>query len=594
MISYKDYWIEKSNLLNWDIKPKKSLLKKKNNKNIWYPDGRLNLYENCITRHLNKKKTALFCIDKKKKIKQYTYKELNNLVNSFCIYLTSLNFKINNVIIHSSASLISAVSMLAFSKMGIHFSVIFEDLSFEAIETRIKLLKPNLLISTSHDEIIKKIEKSIKLNKSGKDYFIISSKKNLFESNKIKYFDFYKDKNNFQNFESKLVPSSNPLFTLFTSGSTGEPKGITHSTGGYLVYSLYTCLKQFGMNKNSVILTASDAGWINGHTYALFGPLGLGATSILLEKPIMIIDYVFLEKIIKELKITILYLPVTLIRILKSLVPKNKKINSYNLLTLGSMGEPLANSVAKWFSKLFFNFDKPVVNTYFQTETGGILCSPKFSEKKVLSYGTVGRPVNKFLKINKPTTDNKIFNIKVLNSWPGCMIDILNGIQQWNKYWDKDKFKLYDIGYIDKNKNLVISGRSDDVINIRGHRIGSGEVESILLKIDFIKEISAISIHNDLEGSNFVIFLSVKNKISLRNIIKKINLTIIKYFGSYALPEKIIFVKELPKTKSGKILRRVLRVLYEYEDVSKVKNISTINNKNIINNLISEIKRQKN
>ena len=159
------------------------------------------------------------------------------------------------------------------------------------------------------------------------------------------------------------------------------PKGIVHSSAGYFLYSKYTSAKQFGMKKNSIVLTASDAGWINGHTYSLFSPLALGATTILLEKPMKLINYIFLEKIIKKFKVSILYLPVTLIRLIKSITPENKKIYNHNIKALGSMGEPLAGSVADWFSKLFFIKSKPIVNTYFQTETGGIIASPKYNEK---------------------------------------------------------------------------------------------------------------------------------------------------------------------------------------------------------------------
>ena len=168
---------------------------------------------------------------------------------------------------------------------------------------------------------------------------------------------------------------------MFTSGSTGQPKGITHGTGGYLLYTKLTCAKQFGMSESSIVLTASDAGWINGHTYSLFGPLSMGATTILVEKPISLIDSSLFNKILK-LKVNIIYLPVTLIRLIKSFTP-NIKINKKHIKAIGSMGEPLAPTVAEWYAKNFAkNKNSAVVNTYFQTETGGIICSPIFRGNK--------------------------------------------------------------------------------------------------------------------------------------------------------------------------------------------------------------------
>ncbi len=367
------------------------------------------------------------------------------------------------------------------------------------------------------------------------------------------------------------------------------PKGIVHSSAGYFLYSRYTSVQQFGMNKNSIILTASDAGWINGHTYALFSPLSLGATTILLEKPMTLINYLFLEKILKKYNVTILYLPVTLIRLIKSIIPQNKKIYNHKIKALGSMGEPLAGSVAQWFSKLFFKKNKAIVNTYFQTETGGIILSPKYNENNDKSYGTVGKPVNKYLKLNFPKKKNKSFNLEIISKWPGCMIDVLNGDKQWNKYWKKNKFQLFDIGKLNNNNNLIVNGRTDDVINIRGHRIGSEEIESIVLKINHIAETSAIPIENELEGANLIVFIVTKK----RNIEKEVNDIIFKHFGSFALPKQIIKIKEMPKTKSGKILRRLLKILY-LNPCKKINfDLSTISNKKILNQLKKEIKFQK-
>ena len=239
------------------------------------------------------------------------------------------------------------------------------------------------------------------------------------------------------------------------------PKGITHSTGGYLLYSKLTCQNQFGINENSVVLTASDAGWINGHTYSLFGPLSLGSTTILIEKPISLIDIKLFKKIL-SLKTSVIYLPVTLIRLIKSL-NKNFTINKRYIKTLGSMGEPLAPSVAEWFSNKFLKKDKEVVNTYFQTETGGIICSPRYNQNtNQAAHGSVGQPFSEYIKINK-LEKTKVKEIKIISPWPGMMKNVINGKIEWNKYWDnKGNFRMFDLATIKKN-NIYIHGRNDDV-----------------------------------------------------------------------------------------------------------------------------------
>ena len=258
-------------------------------------------------------------------------------------------------------------------------------------------------------------------------------------------------KGNPKKIENKVVDSPNSLFTLFTSGSTGVPKGITHSTGGYLLYSKLTCQNQFGINENSVVLTASDAGWINGHTYSLFGPLSLGSTTILIEKPISLIDIKLFKKIL-SLKTSVIYLPVTLIRLIKSL-NKNFTINKRYIKTLGSMGEPLAPSVAEWFSNKFLKKDRAVVNTYFQTETGGIICSPRYNQNtNQAPHGSVGQPFSEYIKINK-LEKTKVKEIKIISPWPGMMKNVINGKIEWSKYWDKNNnFRLFDLATKRKKK----------------------------------------------------------------------------------------------------------------------------------------------
>ena len=562
--SLKAFYLKESKKLDWLKEPKIAIRQDKNNHYTWFPDGQLNLYENCITKYLKKKsnKIAIITVDKNKDIKKYNLSEIDRKVNNAANYIKQLSPKKNlKIMIHASASIESAVLMLACAKLGLHFSVIFEELEALGIKNRLKIFKPNIFFTRIHKKnFLEKIKFGLPITTKfiyGKDIKKILDKKNNFE---------IKNENN---------NSSKSLFTLFTSGSTGTPKGITHSTGGYLLYSKLTCQEQFGINENSIVLTASDAGWINGHTYSLFGPLSLGSTTILIEKPISLVDIKLFKKIL-ALKVSVIYLPVTLIRLIKSL-NKNFKINKKFIRTLGSMGEPLAPSVAKWFSSKFLNKNKAVINTYFQTETGGIICSPKYYQStKQVPHGSVGETVLKYIKINKIKKKN-LNEIKITTPWPGMMKNVINSKMEWNKYWDENSnFRLFDLATKIK-KNIYIHGRNDDVINIRGHRIGSEEIESTLLKIKKITECCVVTLADPLVGSKIYLFI-----VSDSIIDNQIDDIIISNFGTYAIPKKIFYVKEIPKTRSGKILRRILRDmltnpnLKDYGDTSTILNSGSI------------------
>ena len=574
----KEFWLEQSKSIYWFQEPKIAYNKKKNNYIDWFPDGKLNIFYNCITKNIElglEKKVAIYFVNKQKKIQAYTYKDLDKKINIFSnILLNKLKTKKltkSKVVIHASASIESAISMLSCAKLGIHFSVIFEDLAPEAIFKRILLLKPDLFITRfDKTKFLKKISTKIKL-----------------KGIKLIFFDsveYLKKKIDIKEISCEMVGSNKELFTLFTSGSTGMPKGIVHSSGGYLVATKYTSAKQFGMSRQSVVLTASDAGWLNGHTYALFGPLSLGATTILLESPMLLVDKIFLKKILK-LKVTILYLPVTIIRMMKAVFGK-KKIQTKYLETLGSMGEHLAPSVAEWFSNCFTSKNNAIVNCYYQTENGAVIFSPTYKDKiKKVPHGSAGRASTKFLKINKLDVKYKK-EIKLLTPWPGNMIKIINGNNEWKKYWDpKGNFKMFDLGTM-KNGNLFVHGRADDVINIRGHRIGSEEVESTVLKIKEIFECCAISLPDEMEGHVMYLFVVSKKKILDNKIFSQIHAN----FGSYALPKKIYHVKELPKTRSGKILRRLLRLVLIDSIKAQNSDLTVMLNKKVIKDLIENVK----
>lgn len=564
------FWKKKISLLKWKIRPKKILSKKKG-RYVWFEDGKLNIFYNLITKNIdnnNQKKLALILVNKIGKIKEYTYQDLFNHSLKYEYFFLKLfgkkNISKKKVMIQSSTDFETILILLSCIKLGIEYSVIFNDIEKEGIYKRVKLFKPNIFLSQNK-----------KFNN-----------KKFFLSNKIYYYSYFqinnymkKSKINFNSkYELKFFSSNKNFFTLFTSGSTGTPKGILHNSAGFLLYVKYTAMKKFGLSEKSVMLTASDIGWLNGHNYSLFAPFSVGATTVILENPLLLLDKKALKKIL-NLKISILYLPVTLIRMMKSLYGEKEFFKTKYLKTLGSMGEHLAPSTAKWFSKTFTRANKCIVNAYYQTENGGIICSPSYKDKTSRHpHGSVGNTINNSIRLNDLNKKEKRV-LKILTPWPGCMKKVLtNNNNDLKKYWDKKgQFIMHDLA-TKKNNSIYIHGRSDDVINIRGKRIGCEEIESTLQEITSINETCAVSIEDELEGNILYIFVISKVKLPSRIIIKKLK----SNFGVFSIPRKIFYVKKLPKTKSGKILRRLLRDILINPNINSYGDISTIQDIDII------------
>jgi len=481
----------------------------------------------------------------------------------------------------------SAILMLSSLFLNAHHCICFEDLSEEAISKRCEVFNPDILICRKH--LLEKIQKaSSKLVR--KDIPILPINLN-FNNSKLSKQPYRKLCNNY------IYKTNSSLFTLFTSGTTGFPKAIVHGTQKYLNYAKYTTNHFFGIKKGSKIFTAVDAGWINGHTYSFYGPLLLGAISIINENPNLISIPRLLGNYLYTLKPDCFYTSVTLLRLLKSLIPSDKKLNDYAegeilINRIGSCGEPLAHEVGKWAIEFFRPTRKCIVNTYFQTETGGVLVAPRDEDNVPNNYSSVGKPNSELgMTIAKDIYSQSEIEeegldpneILICKPWDGIFKEIIS--DKKSDYFTKAGFyRLHDVGYFDEEKNLFVGGRSDDVINVSGHRISSSEIESVSIAVENVDEACAVAIPDQISGSKVALYISSVNFNSkLHSEIElEIKNKILSQLSKYHLPKNIIYFKHLPKTKSGKIMRRLMRELNEesfHSTANSDRDYSTLANK---------------
>ncbi len=553
----------------------------------WYSNDNypkeIDLYKK-ISKNYNENDLIFKIIKKDGRIKNLSFIELksNSLKLANLIKLKTKK-SINQTKIFSviNASEDSIYLMLASLFLSGNHCICFEELSEAAIAKRIEIFQPDLICCRNNE--YKKLKKAIELI----DYKI----KEIILINKE---DYCKRKDLNGNIENiGIYKKESKLFTLFTSGSTGTPKSVSHGPDTYFDYAEYTSRYYFGLGKGKIIYTATDAGWINGHTYAFYGPLLCGSISVINESPLNLSIPRFLADYLGELQVDCFYTSVTMLRLIKSLTKNGTKINdltknNVDIERIGSCGEPLAHDIGAWGISFFQTKRKNIVNTYFQTETGGILIAPRDEDGISYDYSTVGKCRNN-LKIN---TADKLLNPKELkeeNIDPNELFiyegnfGIFKEIEsdkKSNYFSSKGFYRLNDIGFFDKEGFLYIGGRSDDVINVSGHRLSTSETESICLRLDEIQDVCAVAKKDPMAGDRIVLFISMNKSLKPdeKNIREKLNSLIIKELTSYHKPKEIYLFKGLPKTRSGKIMRRLMKILVNDKKIDIDTDYSTLAN----------------
>lgn len=569
----------------------------------WFVDGQTNACYNCIDRHLEKHAQKTAVIWEGNEIHQSQNISYQMLYENTCQMANLLKYfgveKGDVVCIYMPMIPEAIYALLACSRIGAIHNVIFGGFSADALENRIADSKAKLIITCNAaprgDKIIpfkSQVDLALKNCPSVKKVLVIQHLNE--DSPMLSNRDYFYHDYIFQmskNCEVTWMKSQDPLFILYTSGSTGKPKGIVHQTGGYLTYVAYTYAILFAQDANALHWCTADIGWITGHSYLVYGPLLNAATTLIYEGVPNYPNYSRYWQIIDKYQVQNFYTAPTLLRSLRQEGPD--WITPYrldSLKLLGSVGEPINPDVWQWYFDVIGKKRCPLINTWWQTETGGVLMSASPLENETLP-GSVGKPLEGI----EPYIDADGM-LYIQHPWPGMMSTIFNDNERFKKQYLSQAHLGYltgDSAYQLEQGEYVINGRLDDVIKVSGHRLGSEELESSAVSHPAVNESAVIGVPHPIKGESIIIFAvaypHTKIDTSLSESLKQ---HMRQKMGPVATPEKIFWVSDLPKTRSGKIMRRILRkmILGEHDNLG---DLSTLANPEIIDSTIRELKAEK-
>ena len=550
----------------------------------WFVGAKTNVSYNCLDRHLKDKakKTALIWIGEKGEKKAFTYQELFYEVCKFSNVLLELGIKEKDrIILYMPLIPEAVVAMLACTRIGATHSVVFGGFSQEALRDRINDAKAKMVITADggyrRGEVVplkENVDKAIEKCSSVEKVIVV----NRVQDEKARIWDL--PENHFLYHElmskasskcdAKELDSEHPLFTLYTSGTTGKPKGILHTTGGYLLWATLTTKWIFDIKENDTYWCTADIGWITGHSYVVYGPLSCGATTLIYEGAPNYPDWGRFWKIVEENKVNIFYTAPTAIRAFMKAGDKwVKEHDLSSLRLLGTVGEPINPEAWMWYHQNIGSEKCPIVDTWWQTETGGVLISPLpgITETKPGS-ATLPLPgifVDVVDQGGKPVPKDEGGYLVVKKPWPSMLRTIYGDDQRYKKtYWSQVKNSYFagDGARKDKDGYFWVLGRVDDVINISGHRLSTMEVESALVSHPAVVEAAVVGYPHEIKGEALCAFIVLKTGTvvtSEANLSEELREHVAKEIGPIAKPNQIKFTETLPKTRSGKIMRRLLR-----------------------------------
>ncbi|MDB4040723.1 acetate--CoA ligase [Methylophilaceae bacterium] len=580
----------------------------------WFEDGKINASYNCLDRHLDKQpnKTAIIFEADDGKITSITYLGLYEKVCQFANGLKSLNLKIGDrVIIYLPMSIEAVVAMQACARLGLIHSVIFGGFSAKSIQERIEDTKAKLVITADAQfrggkliPLKSTVDDALNMGKcESVDKIIIYNRADTkinINKNDVLWKDLILDMP--KDCDPVFVGAEHPLFILYTSGSTGKPKGVQHSTAGYLLHAINTCRWTFDIQETDIYWCTADVGWITGHTYVAYGPTALGATQLIFEGVPTYPDASRFWQLIEKHKVSIFYTAPTAIRALiktsevsPKTHPKNYDLNSLRIL--GTVGEPINPEAWIWYYENIGNSRCPILDTFWQTETGGHVITPLPGVTPLVPGScTLPFPGIEVDVVDEEGKDQEWGNgglLVIKKPWPSMIRTIWGDPERFkNSYFPKElggKIYLAGDGAVrDKETGyFTIMGRIDDVLNVSGHRLGTMEIESALVANQIVTEAAVVGRPHDIKGESIVAFVVLKGarptKVDAENIINDLKQWVSKEIGAIAKPDEIRFGDNLPKTRSGKIMRRLLRTLAKGEKVTT--DISTLENPAILDQL---------
>jgi len=613
------FWGEQGKILDW-IKP---YTKVKNTSfapgNIdirWFEDGTLNLAANCLDRHLEKNgdRTALIWEgdDPKAESQKVTYKQLHHDVCKFSNVLKELGIKKGDVVaIYMPMVPEAAVAMLACARIGAVHSVIFAGFSPEAVAGRIVDSNSKLVITA--DEGLR-AGRTIPLKQNVDDALknpAVTSVTNVVvfkrtgkqgewqEGRDIWWHDAVKDAS--ADCPPEEMKAEDPLFILYTSGSTGKPKGVLHTTGGYLVYAALTFKYTFDYHEGDIYWCTADVGWVTGHSYLLYGPLACGAISLMFEGVPNYPAPNRMAQVIDKHKVNILYTAPTAIRALMAEGDKAIEGTSRETLRImGSVGEPINPEAWEWYYKKIGNSKCPIVDTWWQTETGGFMITPLPGATE-LKAGSATRP---FFGVQPALVDNEGVpqagacegNLVITDSWPGQARTLFGDHDRFEQTYFSTFKNMYfsgDGARRDEDGYYWITGRVDDVLNISGHRLGTAEIESALVSHPKIAEAAVVGIPHSIKGQAIYAYITLNHgEEPSPELYTEVRNWVRKEIGPIATPDILHWTDSLPKTRSGKIMRRILRKIAA-GDTSNLGDTSTLADPGVVDKLLEEKQSMK-
>ena len=573
----------------------------------WYEDGTLNISYNCIDRHLKKNRDKVAIIwesDEPSLSKTITYGELYEQVCRLSNIYKELGVnKGDRVILYMPMIPEAAYAMLACARIGAIHSVVFGGFSPEALASRITDCGACLVVTADEGPrggkpvpLKENVNKALQISGDIKTLVVKRTGANVYmkENRDFSYNemnDLVSDKN-----VPEEMSAEDPLFILYTSGSTGKPKGVQHSSGGYIVYASLTHEYIFDYHDDDIYWCTADVGWITGHSYIVYGPLSNGATTLMFEGVPTYPDCSRFWQVCEKHNVNQFYTAPTAIRALMG--QGDDFVNNCNLSSLrilGTVGEPINPEAWEWYNRVVGKGKCPIVDTWWQTETGGILITP-------LPGATPTKPgsaTNPFFGIKPvimdPKTGQKLFGNNVEgvlafeDSWPSQMRTVFGDHERFVKTYFSD-FKGYyfsgDGCKRDKDGYYWITGRVDDVLNVSGHRMGTAEIESALVSHPLVSESAVVGYPHKIKGQGIYAFVTLMvGENPTEELTKDLEAWVRKEIGPIAKPDLIQWSPNLPKTRSGKIMRRILRKIAEnkYEDLGDT---STLADPTVVNNLI--------